>query len=115
MAVKCDQCSYEGRNTGTLNDHIKAVHEKVKRYFCNICEYAAYFKGNLVKHKKSKHGSKMVKICSIKPKEKSENITNKKSDSFKSSKNNNAVEYKCNFCTEVTYITMIKVNQFQNR
>ena len=90
MAVKCDQCSYEGRNTGTLNDHIKAVHEKVKRYFCDTCDYAAYFKGNLVKHKKSQHGAK-------------------------SSKNNNAVEYKCNFCTEVTYITMIKVNQFQNR
>ena len=106
MAVKCDQCSYEGRDTKTVNDHIKAVHEKVKRYFCDICEYAAYFKGNLVKHKKSKHGSKMVKICSIKPKEQSEKNTNKNKIP------NNAVEYKCNFCTEVTYITMIKVNQF---
>ena len=110
MAVKCGKCSYEGRDTGTLNDHIKAVHEKVKRYFCDICDYAAYFKGNLVKHKKSKHGSKMVKICSIKPKEKSEKNTIKKSSKNKIA--HNAVEYKCNFCTEVTYVTLIKANQF---
>ena len=114
MAVKCDQCSYEGRDTGTLNDHIKAVHEKVKRYFCDLCDYASYFKGKLVRHKKAKHGSKMVKICSIKPKEKNEKNTNKElfCESSKNKITPNAVEYKCNICTEVTYITMIKVNQF---
>ena len=57
MTVSCDFCSYQGKNQSTTDHHIKAVHEKVKRYHCDLCDYGAYFRQNFRAHQKNKHGS----------------------------------------------------------
>ena len=35
--------------------NFKAVHEKVKRFYCNSCSFGCYYQVNLEKHKRLKH------------------------------------------------------------
>ena len=43
-------------------EHVKAVHNKEKSYFCNECQYNTMFKGDLIKHEDSVH-RKLKKSC----------------------------------------------------
>ena len=44
---RCDKCPYAASRKGTLQIHVKGVHEKVKPYQCEKCSYTASQKGNL--------------------------------------------------------------------
>ena len=52
MSNHCDKCDYVASNPSSLPHHIKAVHEKVKRFYCDLCDYACYYGGDLNKHQK---------------------------------------------------------------
>ena len=47
---KLTKCPYCSKHLANLREHIKAIHEKEKHYFCSICEYRTLFKSDLVKH-----------------------------------------------------------------
>ena len=47
MTTHCDKCDYVASNPFTLPHHIKAVHEKVKQFFCDLCDYACYYNYDL--------------------------------------------------------------------
>ena len=51
MSDHCDICDYVASNPWSLPNHIKAVHEKVKRFYCDLCNYACYYGYDLKKHK----------------------------------------------------------------
>ena len=50
----CELCEYKATQKGNLLRHIKSTHEGVK-FPCEQCEYKAKYKGNLLKHIKSTH------------------------------------------------------------
>ena len=52
MTFRCDICSYEAPIQKRLDDHIKSKHEKVKRFHCDLCEYACYYISDMYKHKR---------------------------------------------------------------
>jgi len=82
-AFECDQCDKKFRLQGTLathinsvhlgvrypcklchktftqpqhlKSHIKVVHEKIKRFFCTVCDYKDYYKTKLQNHIKNRH------------------------------------------------------------
>jgi KRAB domain-containing zinc finger protein len=56
----CIQCSYSTPNASVLATHIKGVHQKIKDFSCNICNYKCSYKGNLLQHMRSKHASNCV-------------------------------------------------------
>ena len=39
--AKCEKCSYSASNSGNLKTHIMAVHDGIKNYSCNLCNYTA--------------------------------------------------------------------------
>ena len=51
---QCLQCDYKSSQQGTLQRHIKLVHEG-KKFQCPQCEHKATQKGNLWSHIKSVH------------------------------------------------------------
>ena len=51
---QCSQCDYKAPRKGTLQTHIKSVHEGQK-IPCPQCEYKATQKGHLQPHIKSVH------------------------------------------------------------
>ena len=61
MSNLCDRCDYVASNPSTLLNHIKAVHEKVKRFYCDLCDYACYYSPDLTKHKKFHENNPLFK------------------------------------------------------
>ena len=53
----CKQCSYVGRHSGHVNQHVKMVHSKIKDLECNFCDYITGVKQHLKRHMKRKHRS----------------------------------------------------------
>jgi hypothetical protein len=92
MTVSCDLCAYQGRNQSTTDHHIKAVHEKVKRYHCDLCDYGAYFRQNFRTHQENRHGATVKE--------------NAKSTKKKISKKNRKKKgkYECQRCSYITQI-----------
>ena len=93
MPVNCDLCSYQGRNQSTTDHHIKAVHEKVKRYHCDLCDYGCYFKCNFRTHQKNKHGST-----------EEENPKTRKRKLFSKTNSKRKGKYECQRCSYTTQI-----------
>jgi len=93
MTVNCDLCSYQGRNQSTTEHHIKAVHEKVKRYHCDLCDYGAYFRQNFRAHQKNKHGST-----------EEENPKTGKRKLFSKTNSKRKGKYECQRCSYTTQI-----------
>ena len=52
----CPDCDYKTTDKCHLNEHIKAVHHKIKDFLCEQCSYATSRKSNLVKHIDKQHG-----------------------------------------------------------
>ena len=50
--ILCKICGYKANIPSRLEDHIKSVHQNVKRFYCDQCDYACYYKQNIQKHKK---------------------------------------------------------------
>ena len=99
MAVSCDLCSYQGKNQSTTDDHIKAVHEKVKRYHCDLCDYGAYFRQNFRAHQKNKHGSTVK-----------ENPKNRNRKLFLKTNSKKKGKYECQRCSYTTQINQKLTN-----
>lgn len=56
---KCKECQKSFRVRYRLRDHIRAVHRKEKRFYCEFCDYSSYQKANLAIHVLH-HDTKMV-------------------------------------------------------
>ena len=54
--VKCKHCDKTFTQSGTLNRHVKVLHEGV-RYQCSKCEYAATSQQSLKQHSVKFHSS----------------------------------------------------------
>ena len=52
---ECPDCDYKTTDKCHLNDHIKAVHHKIKDFLCEQCSYATSRKSNLIKHMNKQH------------------------------------------------------------
>jgi KRAB domain-containing zinc finger protein len=52
---KCNTCEYENAWKCYLKQHIKSVHERIKPFNCNICNYKAAEKSTLKRHIRSIH------------------------------------------------------------
>lgn len=50
-----DACQICGIRVRSLKCHIEKVHEKVKRFFCDTCDYGAYLKSQITKHVRTTH------------------------------------------------------------
>ena len=53
---KCDLCPYTTFVKVLLKPHIEGVHKKIKKHFCEECEYGTYKKSALDYHMISAHG-----------------------------------------------------------
>ena len=87
MSNHCDKCDYVASNPSTLLNHIKAVHEKVKRFYCDLCDYACYYSPDLTKHKKFHESN---------PSFKARNYVGRTKNSLNSETNQEQV---CNLCS----------------
>ena len=61
MSNHCEFCDYVASIPSSLPHHIKAVHEKVKRFYCDLCDYACYYSPDLTKHKKFHESNPLFK------------------------------------------------------
>jgi KRAB domain-containing zinc finger protein len=52
---QCDHCDKVFTRNTTLKDHINAIHNKIKRYCCDLCDYSAYYRTSLNRHSKDVH------------------------------------------------------------
>lgn len=50
--VACQICGIRVRS---LKCHIEKVHDKVKRFFCDTCDFGAYLKSQITKHVRTTH------------------------------------------------------------
>ena len=49
--LKCEQCHYKSASKGNMKAHVEVVHERIRKYSCGECDYAAFRKDELKKHK----------------------------------------------------------------
>ena len=56
---RCKICNKKFINFTYVQEHVEAVHEKIKRYFCDICNYKVYYEWQLRRHLKSKHDQEL--------------------------------------------------------
>ena len=47
---KCEQCDYECSTNSDLNKHFKAVHDKIKNFKCEQCDYECSSSSHLNRH-----------------------------------------------------------------
>ena len=62
---KCDICDANFQQKGTLNTHVKTIHEGKKKFKCDICSSKFGQKGNLNKHVAIAHEGKKQFKCDI--------------------------------------------------
>ena len=60
--VKTAPCPFCNKLLANVPEHVKAVHNKRKSFFCGICDYKTMFRSDLVKHEDSVH-KKLRKSC----------------------------------------------------
>ena len=56
---RCKICNKKFINFTYVQEHFEAVHEKIKRYFCDICNYKVYYEWQFRRHLKSKHDQEL--------------------------------------------------------
>ena len=52
---QCQRCEYVTNQKIVLQQHVKAVHDKIKDFKCDSCEYASSYKNALLQHVESIH------------------------------------------------------------
>ena len=62
--VTCELCEKVLSSSKVLGDHLRSVHEKIKRFSCNLCGHKAYKKDKLKKHVQKVH-SRVMETCLI--------------------------------------------------
>ena len=55
MDGRCHECGKLFKDKRHLARHIKSVHQKIKRFFCDQCDFAAFENGKLNAHKRRVH------------------------------------------------------------
>jgi KRAB domain-containing zinc finger protein len=50
---------------GEQNNHINTTHKKIKRYWCDVCDYSSYNRSNLEQHSNNVHLEKKYFQCDI--------------------------------------------------
>jgi len=55
MVFECVDCDYKTKRKRDYNQHINAVHNKLKPYECELCNYKFSNSGNLQRHNNSIH------------------------------------------------------------
>merc|ERR1712150_197462 len=60
---QCDQCEYRANSTHTINNHVNAVHLKLKPYSCTECETKFSHESTLKLHIKSVHDQVKDQRC----------------------------------------------------
>lgn len=65
----CEECGVVLSSKNALKNHIASIHEKVKKYFCDHCDYGATIKLKLHSHMKChlKKDSKKLQACQYCP------------------------------------------------
>ena len=58
----CSECVYETRHENNLKNHIKNVHNGIKRFSCNLCNYTSFYKHHVKDHQKFKHRDMDIKV-----------------------------------------------------
>ena len=64
VKIKCeiDNCNYSTYQKQKLKYHTDAIHYKITRFSCNICEYKSYFKHCVASHQKNNHKNEKINI-----------------------------------------------------
>ena len=62
MDFICEDCGSSFARSFLLNRHIESVHGNIS-FNCNVCDYSANQRGNLMRHVESKHEAKMCGKC----------------------------------------------------
>ena len=57
---KCSQCEKEFYNMKELTVHIISVHEKLKSWYCEVCDFKCSRLGNLNLHRKKSHSKALI-------------------------------------------------------
>ena len=52
---KCNKCEYECYSKGNLKRHVKMIHSKIKDHTCELCDYICSSKDSLKIHIKHVH------------------------------------------------------------
>jgi len=72
VKTQCPEC---GKYLANVNEHIKAVHLKIKNHQCDDCEYKSCFRKDLKKHMKAVHGKMLQAIEAFVPDVESEHFS----------------------------------------
>ena len=62
----CDWCNYAGATQVHLTNHVKSVHENVRRHHCDQCDFTSYATTALKRHVAAVHERKFSSILSSK-------------------------------------------------
>ena len=62
----CEHCDYKAAQKGTLKSHVKFIHSKIRDFACEQCDYKATAKGTLKRHVKTKHRVYTCEPCNYK-------------------------------------------------
>jgi len=57
---KCNQCEMEFYNMNSLKSHIFGVHEKLKPWYCEFCDFKCSRLGNLNLHRRKSHNQPSI-------------------------------------------------------
>jgi uncharacterized C2H2 Zn-finger protein len=55
VIYKCHYCDKVFGQNAHLKDHINAIHKKIKRFGCDLCDYSSNWRNNLETHSKFVH------------------------------------------------------------
>ena len=58
----CTVCGTKFTRKDNLEEHVKAVHEGIKRFQCSHCEYMTAFRSNMKKHEISLHADTVSEL-----------------------------------------------------
>ena len=59
----CEKCDYSASQKGHLMIHVKAVHEKIRNHACDMCSFASPQRSSLMRHKKAVHDKIRNCLC----------------------------------------------------
>ncbi|XP_054720109.1 uncharacterized protein LOC129229763 [Uloborus diversus] len=93
-AYKCNICSIAYSSKATLRTHQTSVHNKVKRFLCDYCDYSAFKRGDLKLHMRVHTGEKPFECDMCQYKTSDHNSLRRHKQTHSGEKT-----YKCPYCS----------------